>query len=64
MSTAKPTAILSFSSEVRLSGEAHQDVVTFFGNVDAASDSSIGGDLVSFFGSVRLDKTSKSAETW
>ena len=40
--------------DVRLNGEPRHDVVNFFGSVTASDDSSIGGDLVSFFGSVRL----------
>ena len=43
-----------FFGNVRLNGEAHHDVVDFFGNVSVADNSNIGDDLVSFFGSVHL----------
>ena len=46
--------IVVFFGNVHLDGQAHQDVVNFFGSVTAADNSAIGGDLVSFFGSIRL----------
>lgn len=55
--------IVVFFGSVHIAGHANHDVVNFFGSVTADDDASIGQDMVSMFGTVRLEKMSPSAKT-